>query len=75
MNFLKTSLAIVSTVILASCAKQLPKPSKDVKSVLVIPAVVVNKTNMERKNDYIFNHIGEALQKATKVAKKKLREI
>ena len=27
------------------------------------------------KNDYIFNHIGDALQKATKVAKKKLREI
>ena len=55
MKLLKTSLAIVSTVILASCAKQLPKPSKDVKSVLVIPAVVVNKTNMERKNDYVFN--------------------
>ena len=28
-----------------------------------------------KKNDYVFNHIGEALQKATKVAKKKLREI
>ena len=55
MKLLKTSLAIVSTVILASCAKQLPKPSKDVKSVLVIPAEVVNKTQMKRKNDYVFN--------------------
>ena len=45
-NSLKTSLAIVLVFILASCAKQLPKPSKEVKSVLVIPAEVVNKTQM-----------------------------
>ena len=55
LKSLKTSLAIVLVVILASCAKQLPKPSKEVKSVLVIPAEVVNKTQMERKFDYVFN--------------------
>mgnify|MGYP000011676000 FL=1 len=55
LKSLKTSLAIVLVVILASCAKQLPKPSKEVKSVLVIPAEVVNKTKMERKFDYVFN--------------------
>ena len=55
MKSLKKSLAIVLVVILASCAKQLPKPSKEVKSVLVIPAEVVNKTQMERKFDYVFN--------------------
>mgnify|MGYP000734131453 FL=1 len=55
LKSLKTSLAIVLVVILASCAKQLPKPSKELKSVLVIPAEVVNKTQMERKFDYVFN--------------------
>ena len=55
LKSLKTSLAIVLVVILASCAKQLPKPSKELKSVLVIPAEVVNKTQMERKYDYVFN--------------------
>ena len=55
MRYLKTFLAIVSTVIIASCAKQLPKPSKEIKSILVIPAEVINKTQMERKFDYIFN--------------------
>ena len=55
MKSLKKSLAIVLVVILASCAKQLPKPSKEVKSVLVLPAEVVNKTKMERKIDYVFN--------------------
>ena len=55
MKSLKKSLAIVLVVILASCAKQLPKPSKEVKSVLVLPAEVVNKTQMERKFDYVFN--------------------
>jgi hypothetical protein len=55
LKSLKTSLAIVLVVIFASCAKQLPKPSKELKSVLVIPAEVVNKTQMERKFDYVFN--------------------
>jgi len=55
MKSLKKSLAIILVVILASCAKQLPKPSKEVKSVLVLPAEVVNKTKMERKFDYVFN--------------------
>ena len=55
MRYLKTFLAIVSTVIIASCAKQLPKPSKEIKSILVIPAELINKTQMERKFDYIFN--------------------
>ena len=55
MRNLKTFLAIVSTVIIASCAKQLPKPSKEIKSILVIPAEVINKTQTERKFDYIFN--------------------
>ena len=55
MRYLKTFLSIVSIVIIASCAKQLPKPSKEIKSILVIPAEVINKTQMERKFDYIFN--------------------
>ena len=55
MKYLKTSLAIVSTVILASCAKQLPKPSKDVKSVLVIPSKVLNKARIKRQYDSVFN--------------------
>ena len=55
MRYLKTFLAIVSTVIIASCAKQLPKPSKEIKSILVIPAEVINKTQTERKFDYVFN--------------------
>ena len=55
MRYLKTFLAIVSTVIIASCAKQLPKKSKEIKSILVIPAEVINKTQTERKFDYIFN--------------------
>jgi len=55
MNFLKLSFAILSTVILASCAKQLPKPSKDVKSVLVIPTKVLNKARIKRQYDYVFN--------------------
>ena len=54
LKSLKTSLAIVLVVILASCAKQLPKPSKEVKSILVIPAEVVNKTQIDRKFDYVF---------------------
>ena len=55
MRYLNPFLAIVSTVIIASCAKQLPKPSKEIKSILVIPAEVINKTQTERKFDYIFN--------------------
>ena len=55
MRYLKTFLAIVSTVIIASCAKQLPKPSKEIKSILVIPAEVINKTQTEPKFDYVFN--------------------
>jgi hypothetical protein len=54
LKSLKTSLAIVLVVILASCAKQLPKPSKEVKSILVIPVEVVNKTQIDRKFDYVF---------------------
>ena len=55
LKSLRTSLAIVLVVILASCAKQLPKPSKEVKSVLVIPAEVANKTQIDRKFDYVFS--------------------
>ena len=55
MRYLKTFLAIVSIVIIASCAKQLPKPSKEIKSILVIPAEVINKTQTEPKFDYVFN--------------------
>ena len=54
-NSMKIFLVIVLVLILASCAKQLPIPSKEVKSVLVIPSEVVNKTQMERKFDYVFN--------------------
>ena len=59
LKSLKTSLAIVLVVILASCAKQLPKPSKDVKSVLVIPAKVLNKARIKRQYDYVLNFQGK----------------
>ena len=59
MKSLKKSLAIILVVILASCAKQLPKPSKDVKSVLVIPAKVLNKARIKRQYDYVLNFQGK----------------
>ena len=37
------------------CAQKLPKPSENLNAILVIPAKVVNKTQIERKHDYIFN--------------------
>ena len=59
LKSLKTSLAIVLVVILASCAKQLPKPSKDVRSVLVIPAKVLNNARIKRQYDYVLNFQGK----------------
>ena len=59
LKSLRTSLAIVLVVILASCAKQLPKPSKDVKSVLVIPVKVLNKARIKRQYDYVLNFQGK----------------
>ena len=53
MISIHTSLALVLAVILVSCAKQLPKPSRDVQSVLVIPAKVLNKARL-KDNMIIF---------------------
>ena len=45
------SLSIIFTLALffAGCVQKLPIPSEEVKSILVIPAEVVNKTQIERK--------------------------
>ena len=47
-------------VILVSCAKQLPKPSRDVQSVLVIPSKVLNKARIKRQYDYFLNFQSKA---------------
>ena len=39
----------------AGCAQKLPKPSENLNAILVIPVKVVNKAQIERKYDYIFN--------------------
>ena len=48
---LMKSLSIIFTLAMffAGCAQKLPRPSEEVKSVLVIPAEVVNKTKIKRK--------------------------
>ena len=56
---MKIFLVIVLVLILASCAKQLPKPSKDVKSVLVIPVKVFNKARIKRQYNYVLNFQGK----------------
>ena len=50
---LMKSLSIIFTLVLffAGCAQKLPRPSEEVKSILVIPAEVVKKTQIERKYD------------------------
>jgi PBP1b-binding outer membrane lipoprotein LpoB len=50
---LMKSLSIIFSLALyfAGCAKNLPRPSEEVKSILVIPAEVVKKAQIERKYD------------------------
>ena len=60
MIAIHTSLALLLAVILVSCAKQLPKPSRDVQSVLVIPAKVLNKARIKRQYDYFLNFQSKA---------------
>ena len=48
--------AVLSMIFLfTGCVQKLPKPSKNINAILVIQAKVSNKTQMERKYDYIFN--------------------
>ena len=48
--------AVLTMIFLfTGCVQKLPKPSENINAILVIPAKVVNKTQMERKYDYIFN--------------------
>ena len=60
MISIHTSLALLLAVILVSCAKQLPKPSRDVQSVLVIPAKALNKARIKRQYDYFLNFQSKA---------------
>ena len=49
-------IAVLTMIFLfTGCVQKLPKPSENINAILVIPAKVVNKTQMERKYDYIFN--------------------
>ena len=52
---LSSIFALAMFFFFAGCAQKLPKPSENVKAVLVIPAEMVNKTQIERKYDYVFN--------------------
>ena len=52
---LSSIFALAMFFFFAGCAQKLPKPSENVKAVLVIPAEVVNKTKIERKYDYVFD--------------------
>ena len=52
---LSSIFALAMFFFFAGCTQKLPKPSENVKAVLVIPAEVVNKTQIERKYDYVFN--------------------
>jgi len=61
VNFIKLNkilsiIAVFSMIFLfTGCAQKLPKPSEKLNAILVIQAKVVNKTQMERKYDYVFN--------------------
>ncbi|MBC8258920.1 MAG: hypothetical protein H8E38_07885 [SAR324 cluster bacterium] len=48
-------IIIGMTFIILGCAQKLPKPTEEVKAILVIPSEVVNKTQIERKYDFVFN--------------------
>ena len=61
VNFIKLNkilsiIAVFTMIFLfTGCAQKLPKPSEKLNAILVIQAKVVNKTQMERKYDYVFN--------------------
>jgi len=61
VNFIKLNkilsiIAVLTMIFLfTGCAQKLPKPSENLNAILVIQAKVVNKTQIERKHDYIFN--------------------
>ena len=49
-------IAVLTMIfIFTGCVQKLPKPSENINAILVIPAKVSNKTQMERKYDYVFN--------------------
>ena len=55
-NKILSIIAVLTIIFLfTSCAQKIPKPSENLNAILVIPAKVVNKTQIERKHDYIFN--------------------
>ena len=60
VNFMKLKkiLNIIAVLtmnfLFTGCTKKLPKPSENLSAILVIPVKVVNKTQIERKHDYIF---------------------
>ena len=56
LNKILSIIAVLTMIFLfTGCAQKLPKPSENLNAILVIPAKVVNKTQIERKHDYIFN--------------------
>ena len=56
LNKILSIIAILTIIFLfTGCAQKLPKPSENLNAILVIPAKVVNKTQIERKHNYIFN--------------------
>ena len=55
LNKILSIIAVLTMIFLfTGCAQKLPKPSENLNAILVIPAKVVNKTQIERKYDYIF---------------------
>ena len=56
MNKILSILSVLNIIFLfTGCVQKLPKPSENINAILVIPAKVSNKTQMERKYDYVFN--------------------
>ena len=55
LNKILSIIAVLTMIFLfTGCAQKLPKPSENLNAILVIPAKVVNKTQIERKYDYIL---------------------
>ena len=56
MNKILSIFSVLNIIFLfTGCVQKLPKPSENINEILVIPAKVSNKTQMERKYDYVFN--------------------
>ena len=56
MNKILSIFSVLNIIfLLTGCVQKLPKPSENINAILVIPAKVANKTQMERKYDYVFN--------------------